>query len=460
MQREMAHLLPGNVNAVEQAQRLEIQLRELRFLLLQQRLNPTNEVRRGIDAAHAEIEKALAASRSTTRDLQQTQLVNRIEHEYRDYRAEETESARKFTSLEEISRWAVEHPVAEAAEPCRKLLEINNREMRDAVAASDRSSRWVQAGLLLLCVLGPISGFVGGFGIARGLHRSISRMLVLVRDEHANIDEEVGLLDVDAVPSLNVLDERLQRFVERVREVTKRVQQQQQEILRTEQLAAVGQLAAGVAHEIRNPLMGMKLLVESARRNRGRAELSGDDLEVIHREILRLERTAQGLLDFARPPQLHTNVGDLRQAVFQAVELTRPRARLQEVDLELHIPEEPVLLPHDVDQVAGVITNLVFNSLDALPAGGKIAVTLKPRREGGADVAVRDNGPGISPDMLPKLFTPFLSTRPTGTGLGLSISRRTARQHGGDLMGRNEPGGGATFILSLPAAASTTAKSP
>ena len=126
----------------------------------------------------------------------------------------------------------------------------------------------------------------------------------------------------------------------------------------------------------------------------------------------------------------------------------------------MHIPEEPVLLPHDVDQIAGVITNLVFNSLDALPAGGKIAVTLKLRREGGADIAVQDDGPGIAPDMLPKLFTPFLSTRAIGTGLGLSISRRTARQHGGDLMGRNEPGGGAIFLLSLPPSSSTTAKSP
>lgn len=456
-QREMARLLPVNVMAVEEAQRLEIQIRELRFLLLQQRLRPTPSVRQQIEIAHNEIERALAAARSAARDDEQQRLIEQTDREFRTYLIEAETNLAPFTSLDEASRWADNHPVAEAAEPCRELLNLNNREMRETVAVSGQISRWVQAGLILFCILGPIGGFVGGFGTARGMHHSISRMLVLVRDVHAQLEEEVGLLEVDAAPSLDILDDRLQRFVERVKEATHQIQQQQQEILRAEQLAAVGQLAAGVAHEIRNPLMGIKLLIECALRAPNRAELSTEDLAVIYREILRLERTAQGLLDFARPPQIHPELADVRQAILQAVELARPRARQQEVEVEVSLPEDPVMARHDPDQVAGVVTNLILNALDALPHGGKVRVGLGSGPGGEAQVTVEDTGTGLASDILPRLFVPFTSTKPTGTGLGLSVSRRIARQHGGDLTAANGPGGGACFTLTLPRPEATDA---
>src|SRR5262249_11804413 len=151
-----------------------------------------------------------------------------------------------------------------------------------------------------------VSGLIGGYGIARGLSRSIYQLSVRVQGMAQRLDQDVASVSVAADADIQSLDKQLQHVVARVEEVAQRLQQHQREMLRAEQLAAVGQLAASVAHEVRNPLTSVKLLVESALKPRPRAGgtpgLTREDLEVIHGEVVRLEQTVQGFLDFARPP--------------------------------------------------------------------------------------------------------------------------------------------------------------
>ncbi len=224
---------------------------------------------------------------------------------------------------------------------------------------------------------------------------------------------------------------------------------QQHEMLRAEQLAAVGQLAAGVAHEIRNPLASIKVLVEGALRPGARRRLSREQLLVMHTEIARLERTVQGFLNFARPAELRPRPGDLRDAVTQATDLVRARARQQQVDLEIASPPAPVPARVDHDQLRTVLVNLLLNSLDAMPTGGTARVELEATP---VDIrlSVRDTGPGVPPQVLERLFTPFVSTKPTGTGLGLCICQRILERHGGRIAVTNRPEGGACVGLTLP----------
>ena len=451
LHRETTDRFPAHMAALEAAQQLEIDVRDLRFLLLLQQLSPADDYSVRVAAVHADIDDALAQARASALHPDQTRVIERIDVEFRTYLREAEGNPRPFAGVADARAWAEQHPVATADELCRELARLNNREMRAAVAAGDRVSEWVQAALVVFCLVGPVAGFLGGFGVARGIERSLARMIVLVRDVHASLDEEVGMLEVEPPGRLELLDDRLRRFADRVRKVVAQVQRQQQEILRTEQLAAVGQLAAGVAHEIRNPLSGIKLLVESGLGGfGGRADgLNDEDLRLIHREIVRLERTVQVLLDYSRPEPPRLTDADVRPAVRQAVELARPRAVLQGVDLRLDMSEEPIVRPHDPDQIAGVVTNLVFNALDALPGGGGVSV----RADVGATgvvIEVTDDGPGIPADIVGRLFTPFASSKPTGTGLGLSTSRRVAQLHGGTLTGDTDPGGGTRFTLTLP----------
>jgi two-component system sensor histidine kinase HydH len=233
------------------------------------------------------------------------------------------------------------------------------------------------------------------------------------------------------------------------------LQQHQRDMLRAEQLSAVGQLAAGVAHEVRNPLAAMKMLVEAALRPNNTMPLSTQDLKVIYGEIARLEQRVQGFLDFARLPTPRRATCDLRDVLTQALDLIRTRARHQNVELAVSAPHEPLPGCLDREQMRTVFINLFLNALDAMPHGGRLDVELAADPSGTTHVTIADSGSGIPPEMAGRLFTPFASTKPTGTGLGLSISRRIVEEHGGTLTAENRSQGGACFVLNLPANVTT-----
>jgi signal transduction histidine kinase len=264
------------------------------------------------------------------------------------------------------------------------------------------------------------------------------------------LDQDVASLKLMPEGDLHHLDHQLQHVLERVSEVVQRLQRQQNEMLRAQQLAAVGQLAASVAHEVRNPLTSIKMLVEAALRSHKPRPFTADNLRVVHGEILRLERTVQCLLDFARPPALQRRSCDLRAVINQAVELVKVRARQQQVQINVDCPEEPVCNDIDRDQVCTVLVNLLVNALDAMPTGGCLTVALEAHPITGIRLTVTDTGTGISAAMNEKLFTPFASSKATGSGLGLSISKRIIEEHGGGITATNHSVGGACFVITLP----------
>jgi two-component system, NtrC family, sensor histidine kinase HydH len=236
-----------------------------------------------------------------------------------------------------------------------------------------------------------------------------------------------------------------------------RYEQRQREryLQRAEQMMALGQVAAGVAHELRNPLTAIKGLIQVNLRKAVAGALPSEDLSVIEHEIRRMERTLQTFLDFARPPQPHRlrlNPADLVNRVFAVV---NGRAKKQQVTLRLLQPDIPVDVEADHDQLQQLLLNLVLNALDAMPGGGTVEIELRHHRDGNVEIHIRDTGPGIAPHILPKVFETFVSSKETGMGLGLPVSRRIAEEHGGGLSAYNLPGSGACFVLRLPALAST-----
>jgi signal transduction histidine kinase len=221
---------------------------------------------------------------------------------------------------------------------------------------------------------------------------------------------------------------------------------------RAEQMMAIGQVAAGVAHELRNPLTSIKGLVQVNLREAKMRGLPADDLAVIEHEIRRMERTLQTFLDFARPPQPDRMPLALGEIVDRVFALVGGRARKQAVTLR-HARKAPVTVNADQDQLQQLLLNLVLNALDAMPDGGTVEVDVPEPGDGFVELIVRDTGPGIAPHILPKVFETFVSSKETGVGLGLPVSQRIAEDHGGTLSAYNLPGGGACFVLRLPLAA-------
>lgn len=260
--------------------------------------------------------------------------------------------------------------------------------------------------------------------------------------------EEIAWLQVLG----NVLSARLARKWLRQGEADKK-------LLRAEQMMAVGQVAAGVAHELRNPLTSVKGLIQVNMREQAARDMPVDDLEIIEHEIRRMEKTLQTFLDFARPPKPERRLQDIAAIAGRVIAVVGGRSRKQNVAIRFSSPEVIALANVDGDQIQQLLLNLLLNALDAMPQGGTIEVDLRPPFGGFLEVYVRDTGPGIAPDVLPKVFETFVSSKETGVGLGLPLSRRIAEDHGGTLTAYNLPTNGACFLLRLPAAGDLTSNS-
>lgn len=452
LQANLAQILQDNVASLEAAQELEIQLRQLRFHSFLLIIDPNDQRRDLVEQDHAGFERAMDKVRHAASEPPGKKLVNEIEDGYRRYRAELRSGPEPATAKPlDLARWADAHPIRYLQQPCQELLRLNKRAMDQTAHESEAVSGHAQVAMLLAGLLGPVSGLIVGFGIARAVMRSIARLSVRLEDARAQLDQEVASVRLSAGSDLSDLDRQLDHVVARVRAVAEQVQRQQQDMLRSEQLAAVGQLAASVAHEIRNPLTSIKMLVGAAMKSPATQALTADDLGVMYKEVGRLEQTVQALLDFARPPRAQRQPADVRTIIAEALGLVRARARQQGVQIELRQPETPVTASVDRGQLNTVLVNLLLNALDALPQGGRIDIAL---RDGATpQITVEDTGPGIAPAVLPRLFTPFASTKATGTGLGLSICRRVVQEHGGTITAANRPEGGARFTVTLGQAA-------
>jgi signal transduction histidine kinase len=457
LQANLATIMSETVASLTAAQDLEIRVRQLRFRSFLDLIDPSPARQSAIHEAQERFEGSLRKVRIAARSPEEQRVVQTIEAAYERYRTElahlRAEVARAGTQVN-LGKLADDHPVAHVVNACQDLLQLNKESMEQTALESNRVSTQAQLALLFVGLAGPAGGIIIGYGVARGLARSIYQLSVRVQNMAQRLDQDVASVKIATDGDLHNLDQQLQYVVQRVEEVAERIQQQQRELLRAEQLSAVGQLGASVAHEIRNPLTGIKMLVDAALRPQNDKPLTHEDLEVIRREITRLEQTVQGLLNFARLPAPQRVFFDLGEVVTQANDLIRTRARQQGVEVMIRAADQPVPVHADKGQLHTVLVNLLLNALDAMPQGGRLEIALEQVLGKQVRLTVADTGSGIAPEMASRLFTPFASSKPTGTGLGLSISQRILAEHGGQIAAENRSQGGTAFVITLPLAPS------
>jgi two-component system sensor histidine kinase PilS (NtrC family) len=220
---------------------------------------------------------------------------------------------------------------------------------------------------------------------------------------------------------------------------------------RADRLAVVGGLAAGLAHEVRNPLAAMCGSIELLSASPALGEHERRLMHVVRSEGERLEGLVKDFLAFAKPASPHIASVDAGALVEETTEMFRREAALKGISLTIDaLPS--VWLSVDANQIKSVLWNLLGNARDAVEGGGRIAVRLR-RQIGQALLEVEDSGQGIEADDLPRIFDPFFTTKTGGTGLGLAIVHRIVEAHGGRIAVRSEPGRGSTFSVTLPLAA-------
>lgn len=242
--------------------------------------------------------------------------------------------------------------------------------------------------------------------------------------------------------------DELERKVERR---TAELQAIQAHLIQSEKLAAVGKLAAGVAHEINNPLTGIltnsSLMLEDLEPDHPWRE----DIQTIVSETLRCRNIVKGLLDFARQTKPQRTLINMNEVADEVLNLVRNQSSFRNIRVTTELDPNLSTVLADNDQMRQVVLNIVLNAGEAMAQGGELRVTSKVNAtQKGIELRISDSGPGIPNDVKTRLFEPFFTTKKTGTGLGLAIAYGIMERHKGQLRVDTAPGKGTTFIISLP----------
>jgi signal transduction histidine kinase len=240
-----------------------------------------------------------------------------------------------------------------------------------------------------------------------------------------------------------------------VRRLTDELQRKNRELARKSRLADLGQMAAHVAHEVRNTLVPVALYLGLLRRRIARDPGSLEMLDKITAGMTALDATVNDLLHFTsdRDPQRRSFL--LRPLIDEVVTSLAPQLAAQTIHTDVEIPAGESVSA-DREMIRRAVLNLILNALDAMPKGGALAIR-SVRRAQCVELQVADTGPGLSEEALGRAFEPFYTTKPAGTGLGLAIVYRIAEVHGGSVLAANDCEGGARFTMTLPVSAQEAA---
>jgi len=241
----------------------------------------------------------------------------------------------------------------------------------------------------------------------------------------------------------------LQRKTEELSRVYAELQANFERMKLSERLSATGQMAAGLAHEIRNPLAGIAGALGVLQRKRASESQQAECLQIISAECERLNRLLTGFLDFARPRRPRFQATDLDHLLESVVDLSSHAIDGKPITLRKQVEPGLPQLQCDPEQLKQAILNLILNAVQAMPEGGEILVAARLSGRH-AVIEVRDQGCGIDPENMSRIFDPFFTTKESGTGLGLSVAHQIVGQLGGVLSVERNPDRGVTFSIVLP----------
>jgi len=257
------------------------------------------------------------------------------------------------------------------------------------------------------------------------------------------------LLDITASP-VRSSEDQITGYVFLFRDLTQ-IGELKKQVETNRRLAAIGKLAAGVAHEIRNPLSSIKGFATYFGKRYEKNENDRETALIMVSEVERINRSITQLLEFAKPLGVEKKEVDIRQMIDHSLKLIHHDLEQKDIRAKVDIDISKTLIHTDGDRMNQVLLNLYINAVAALERGGTLAVSVKDTsQEDWIEIRVKDNGKGIDEEFLDQIFDPYFTSRPTGTGLGLSIVHRIIENLGGNIRVESKKGEGACFIINLP----------
>lgn len=300
--------------------------------------------------------------------------------------------------------------------------------------------------------VGPIVGTLLGWHYSKRLRNRVALLASTLSDANPASTIPVTVRSDGSDRGFELLQSLAEQLTARIALIEKNLETAKNEVIRGEKLAAIGELAAGVAHELRNPLTSIRLLLQFTAEQPGVFTGLAENISLMLGEIDRMERTVQGLLDFSRPSSMQITTFDLIAPLERAIRLSEGRSKSAGIHLRFTAPEDSILFQGDEDQIQLVFLNLILNGIEAVISDGEITIAVQMNREKRTVcIEFKDTGPGIPEHLLPTIFEPFISLKRTGTGLGLAFCRRVVLDHCGTITAINLSDQGACFRVELPA---------
>jgi signal transduction histidine kinase len=289
--------------------------------------------------------------------------------------------------------------------------------------------------------------------LTRFVSNPIQDLITTMERAERGLEARVEVKSSDDIGRLGEAFNSLLTKLERARRRVERYHYEQMK--RADRLASIGEMAAGIAHEIKNPLAGIAGVIQVLKKDQTVGDQKRAVLEEVLSQVERMDKAVRNLLSFARPPEPKMTLVDINELISKLLEFLAPQFAKNAISAERKLSPGLPWLTLDPDLIQQALINIALNAIQAMPEGGRFTVetkSTKPAGEnsGSVEVVFSDTGKGISPENLSRIFNPFFTTRQQGTGLGLSITQRIIEQHGGEISVMSSSGKGASFTITFP----------
>ncbi len=281
----------------------------------------------------------------------------------------------------------------------------------------------------------------------------IQQLIATMEQAERGLEARAQITTSDDIGRLGEAFNSLLSKLERARRRVERYHYEQMK--RADRLASIGEMAAGIAHEIKNPLAGIAGVIQVLKKDIPAEDPKRAVLEEVLSQVERMDKAVRNLLSFARPPEPRMTLVDLNELIGRLLEFLSPQFAKSGIKAERNLAAGLPWLVLDPDLMQQALLNIALNAVKAMPGGGTFTVETQKEMPGdgvagSVKIILSDSGEGISPENLNRIFSPFFTTRQQGTGLGLSITQRIVEQHKGDISVQSTVGKGAVFTINLP----------
>lgn len=307
---------------------------------------------------------------------------------------------------------------------------------------------------LMLILIGFVGLFLGIFGatfLARRITRPVKRLAEgTVKISEGDFSQKI---EIDSQDEIGDLARNFNEMSHQLQLTQEGMKMAQKKLIQAEKLASIGRIAAGIAHEIRNPLTSVKLNIQKVLGSRRLEDITREHLSISQEGIDQIENFVKELLNFTRVPELQLDRFDLRQVMEESVKMLSESLAMKKIKLNAHYQDRALEVCVDADKIRQVFLNILHNACEAVDDGGQISVSLSSVQVNSvqkARVEIADDGCGIPKKDWENIFEPFYTTKATGFGLGLANARKIVEQHKGSIKVRKKEGKGACFEILFP----------